>query len=354
MKPVLSQNVKKPQAYTAALNIHIGEPGGQAPQDVQQTIAIIDQRLKATGWEYSLKPETDKTFTISIDKVADTNCIDELLTGSGRLALLEVYTMQVLSNAFIEADAALSREFKIKPVDSLLQRASFSPHNPLLSVMRPSVPYQNAGMVSSFPSHLGIVNKADSGLLRRLLESPAALPHWPADIRFMFGQDDYINNASQTPYLLVYAIKNQPSRLTNKDITEAKASISPHVSGYEVGFRFNAEGAVEWEQMTTRNQGKPIAFCLVDKVVSAPIVNEPIHGGNSVISFPHGTGIEYCQVISILLTSKELSLPVRVNHAGFSPARNLLSPALSYVLVLALSFAVALGIQLLIFRLNKI
>jgi SecD/SecF fusion protein len=185
-------------------------------------------------------------------------------------------------------------------------------------------------------------------LLRRLLESPAARPYWPADVRFILGEDPGYSHSG----ILVYAIKNQPARLTNQHITQAMPGVSPEGRGFQVTFNFDAWGTAEWERMTTRNVGKPIAICLNDKVMYAPVVYQPISGGTSVITCGTG-GLESCRAMSILLTSKELPLPIQVNHARFSPAAKLLSPAMNYVLLFVLSFAIAFGVQWLIIRLDK-
>jgi preprotein translocase subunit SecD len=51
-----------------------------------------------------------------------------------------------------------------------------------------------------------------------------------------------------------------------------------------VSFRFNSLGAGRFADVTRRNVGKPFAIVLDRKVISAPVIREPILGGSGVIS----------------------------------------------------------------------
>src|SRR5271167_278638 len=51
-----------------------------------------------------------------------------------------------------------------------------------------------------------------------------------------------------------------------------------------VSFRFDAEGAKRFGDATRENVGKPFAIVLDNKVISAPVIREPILGGSGIIS----------------------------------------------------------------------
>lgn len=192
----------------------------------------------------------------------------------------------------------------------------------------------------------------DTALLRQLLAHPAVMPHWPADNRFVLGDND--GYGIPPGIKLVYAIKYHPPRITNKNIIRAEAEYDGITNEQVVVMDFDPAGAAEWERMTTRNVGRPIAICLNDKVVSASIVNGPIIGGSSRISLGGSTDHESGKILSILLKSKELPIRVQVSQAHFSPVRQQPSAAWPYVLLFTLSFSLAMGIQWLIYQLNKI
>jgi hypothetical protein len=337
----------KPKSYSAQLAFQVGPSGSAAPTEPEQhqTITMLETRLKTMGWKYSLKAGSNKVFNLSVDKVADTNSVTELLSGSGYLELLEVYTlneMRAVEGARNAPGIPLGYD-EDEPVKA-------TPFDRLFKLMRPARAYSGGGGSLSFPPYIGTALTRDTGDLRQLMEGPGLKPYWPADVRFLFGEIDGFSGSDEV--VMVYAIKGQAPQLTNQHILHAE----PTTSGREcqVLFKFDDYGSREWERMTTRNVHKPIAICLDGKVVFAPIVNQPIQGGSSVISFGPQTSLEYCQVISILLTSKQLSMPVQVSQAYFAPIKSPFTPAVKYALMFLLSFSVALGIQLLIIRLSKI
>lgn len=51
-----------------------------------------------------------------------------------------------------------------------------------------------------------------------------------------------------------------------------------------VSFRFDPVGARKFGEVTTKNVGRPFAIVLDNKVISAPVIREPITGGRGVIS----------------------------------------------------------------------
>lgn len=54
--------------------------------------------------------------------------------------------------------------------------------------------------------------------------------------------------------------------------------------GYEVYIRMNDEGAREWKNITSRNQGRAVAIVVGDKIMCAPYINSEIVGGKASIT----------------------------------------------------------------------
>lgn len=77
-------------------------------------------------------------------------------------------------------------------------------------------------------------------------------------------------------------IVNAQTSLTGDLLVNAQSSIQrgEHV----VAFSFNKIGAKLFADITRKNSGKALAIVLDDRVISAPRVNEPITGGDGVIS----------------------------------------------------------------------
>jgi preprotein translocase subunit SecD len=77
-----------------------------------------------------------------------------------------------------------------------------------------------------------------------------------------------------------------------------------------VSFRFDSVGARRFGNVTRDNVGQPFAIVLDKKVVSAPRINEPILGGNGVIS--GSFTINSAQDLALLLRAGALPAPLTV------------------------------------------
>jgi protein-export membrane protein SecD len=69
-----------------------------------------------------------------------------------------------------------------------------------------------------------------------------------------------------------------------EDLTDAQPSFDGRTNEPIVTFRFNQKGALRFGKLTQENVGRPFAIVLDNKVVSAPVINEPILGGTGQIS----------------------------------------------------------------------
>jgi len=97
--------------------------------------------------------------------------------------------------------------------------------------------------------------------------------------------------------------------LTGKDLKDARAQLNPQTNEPEVLLKFDKEGAKKFGEVTTANVGKRNAIYLDDKLLTAPVVKEPITTGDAVISGGYQS-LEEAQHEAILLRSG--ALPVKV------------------------------------------
>jgi len=74
------------------------------------------------------------------------------------------------------------------------------------------------------------------------------------------------------------------SFMTGAVVKSASVGQDPTTGKIEVNVTMNAEGSKTWGDYTTANVGKQIAIVLDGVVKSAPVVNEPILGGQTAIS----------------------------------------------------------------------
>ena len=79
-----------------------------------------------------------------------------------------------------------------------------------------------------------------------------------------------------------------------------------------VTFTFNQKGALRFGKLTQENVNKPFAIVLDGKVVSAPVINEPILGGSGQIS--GNFTVEEANSLAIVLRSGALPVKLTVAH----------------------------------------
>ncbi|MGY8684258.1 preprotein translocase subunit SecD [Bradyrhizobium sp. UFLA05-153] len=95
----------------------------------------------------------------------------------------------------------------------------------------------------------------------------------PAGSEVLYGFKD------NTPWLVL-----KESLLEGDDLSDAAPGYDSRTHAPIVNFRFNARGQRRFAHATEDNVGKPFAIVLDDKVLSAPIIREPITGGQGQIS----------------------------------------------------------------------
>ncbi len=80
-----------------------------------------------------------------------------------------------------------------------------------------------------------------------------------------------------------YLLREQPV-VQGEDLADAQPGFDSRTNEPVINFRFNQVGARKFANFTKDNVGKPFAIVLDDKVLSAPVIREPILGGSGQIS----------------------------------------------------------------------
>jgi SecD/SecF fusion protein len=80
-----------------------------------------------------------------------------------------------------------------------------------------------------------------------------------------------------------YLLREQPV-VQGEDLADASPGFDSRTSEPVINFRFNQVGARKFASFTKDNVGRPFAIVLDDKVLSAPVIREPILGGSGQIS----------------------------------------------------------------------
>jgi preprotein translocase subunit SecD len=102
----------------------------------------------------------------------------------------------------------------------------------------------------------------------------------------------------------------QPTNLTGSDLKRAELTYDPQNGQPGISLEFTPEGAKKFEEITGRNIGKPVIIVLDDQIISQPLVQEKIYGGQAQIS---GTfTIEEAKALSIQLNAGALPVTIKL------------------------------------------
>ncbi len=80
-----------------------------------------------------------------------------------------------------------------------------------------------------------------------------------------------------------YVLRSEPI-VRGEDLVDAQPGFDQRDNQPIITFRFNQSGARKFGRYTQQNVGRPFAIMLDDKVLSAPVIQEPILGGSGQIS----------------------------------------------------------------------
>jgi preprotein translocase subunit SecD len=100
------------------------------------------------------------------------------------------------------------------------------------------------------------------------------------------------------------------TNLTGSDLTSASVAFDQTTNAPYISITFNSAGAKEFDAITARNVGKPLAIYLDDQLVSDPTVNQEISGGSAQI-----TGqFTYTEArdLAIQLDAGRLPMPIHI------------------------------------------
>lgn len=93
-------------------------------------------------------------------------------------------------------------------------------------------------------------------------------------------------------------------------LKNAQASTNSQTGEWVVSFEFNSAGSSRFAEVTKANVGRPFAIVLDNKVISAPVIREPITGGRGQISgnFTAASAND----LAVLLRAGALPAPLKV------------------------------------------
>lgn len=114
------------------------------------------------------------------------------------------------------------------------------------------------------------------------------------------GSAVYQSQTSDEPAQLL----QKHSIVGGEDLVDSTATFDQQTNEPVVSFRFNSSGAQRFGKVTQENVGRPFAIVLDDKIISAPVIREPILGGSGQIS--GNFSVQDANNLAILLRSGAL------------------------------------------------
>jgi len=147
----------------------------------------------------------------------------------------------------------------------------------------------------------------------------------PADSELIYGEDGEIE-----PYVVKRRVM-----VSGEDLVDAQPGFSQQTNEPIVTFRFDSSGGRRFGQVTQANVNRPFAIVLDNKVISAPVIREPILGGTGQIS--GGFSVQEANDLAILLRAGALPAPMQILE------ERTVGPGLGADSIIAGEFAASIG-----------
>ncbi|MDR0329606.1 MAG: protein translocase subunit SecD [Rickettsia sp.] len=106
-----------------------------------------------------------------------------------------------------------------------------------------------------------------------------------------------------------YVVVKKKAIVSGDQLTTAQASFNQN-SQPAVAFSFNNLGSKLFAEITKNNSGKRLAIVLDNKLLSAPVINEPILGGSGIIL--GNFTVESANELALLLRAGSLPAPLKI------------------------------------------
>jgi len=120
-------------------------------------------------------------------------------------------------------------------------------------------------------------------------------------------EDDLLLSATSPK--VPYVVKKQVL-VSGGELSDAQPGFDQRTGEPVVNFKFNSAGSRKFAQATAENVGQPFAIVLDNEVISAPVIREPIPGGQGQIS--GSFTVQSANDLAVLLRAGALPAPLTV------------------------------------------
>lgn len=307
-----------------------------------------------------------KRVVVSRDVLAAIQNVDKIIKGDAAIAaLVPADTAATVSQAdSTKADSTKTDSTAAAASDTTDPYAGLSPEEASRR-MRADHPFSSMILMSGAGlqnlitvSQLRDISAIDPGVKFQLLVTKRELPKimaildrpevrlsFPAEFILAIGVKEYpAGDGSNNGFYDMVAVARETD-LTGDVIENAYQDFDPSNGKPSVSMSMDADGAERWYQITKAAVGKQIAILLDGRVYSAPVVQNPIPGGNSMIN---GMGsVEEATILAVVLKAGALKAPVKIIEERIigpslgedSIRRGLVSTAISFAFIIVFMLA---------------
>jgi preprotein translocase subunit SecD len=277
---------------------------------LRQTLHTLRIRLEASGQPQAVVKALPNG-QISVEAIRTQGVqLQKLLTSRGELGFYEVYEMVAFSgilNTAIKASYGLTNPGKstkdeLTSEDKLKKSVGIGVDSSSLEFYL-QTPFHSTAVAS--------VKISDTSKVNRILNHPTISRLFPADLRWAWhsGGKELISRRQVQLYALRIPDGNQPL-ISNKSIAKAMLDYNAIDGKPIVLLTMNQSGTAMWAAMTANNVNKPIAIVMDGIVISAPVVQESITGGQSQIAGDFG--IAEVQMLAAMVNTDALPASLKL------------------------------------------
>ncbi|WP_343635080.1 hypothetical protein [Fluviicola sp.] len=143
-------------------------------------------------------------------------------------------------------------------------------------------------VINGYEHAIALVKTEDIPAVDSMLAIPEVAKRFPKDLRFMWSKYEQEDPATPFKGCFLYAVRipaNQKAPVDSHDILESIPADSDQNQLVDLHITMTENGARKLEKFTRKNENKAIAVILEGKVVSCPLIREPIKYQMNISSF---------------------------------------------------------------------
>jgi len=327
------KNKPAPRNYTVHARLIL--PGTDDNRNAA-TINTLQKRFTSICDGVTLEKENDTTYALKADGITDSLLVSPLLTANSSLQWWELYDLGEFLPFLANADSLLNLSIKktdslkadtagITTVDQLLKKHTAEQvditgkdkNHPLYKLLNIDNFVSGKGS-GTFPGQIGFISPADTPAINRYLENPIVKANIPSDACFLYGKPN-MSDEEAASFIYLYAIKKRSSKpiLDESFLISADIQLDGQRAENNILFIFNQAGSSRLEELTSVNVNKYIAIVNNNEVVTAAMVQSPIHTGSMELTNSQKSHHDI-QLIYLLRKYGPLRTPVTIHQLEFS------------------------------------